>query len=51
MTYTNKHIGNAALGTAIGYFTNEGHTVSIPLTDTQDYDLLVDIKGVIKKFK
>ncbi len=49
MTYTNKQIGNAALGTAIGYFTNEGYTVSIPLNDTQDYDLVVDIDGKLRK--
>jgi len=49
MKYTNKEIGNASLGTAIGYFTNIGCTVSIPLNDTQDYDLLVDFDGIIKK--
>ena len=49
MTYTNKQIGNAALGTAIGYFTNEGYTISIPLNDTQDYDLVVDINGKLRK--
>ena len=49
MKYTNKEIGNASLGTAIGYFTNIGCTVSIPLNDTQDYDLLVDFDGNIKK--
>ena len=51
MKFTNKHIGNASLGTAIGYFSNEGYIVSIPLTDTQDYDLLVDIDGTIKKIQ
>ena len=49
MSYTNKQIGNAALGTAIGYFTNEGYTVSIPLNDTQDYDLVVDIEGKLHR--
>ena len=49
MKYSNKTIGNASLGTAIGYFTNIGCTVSIPLNDTQDYDLLVDFDGNIKK--
>ena len=24
---------------AISYFTKQGHTVSIPLTDNQEYDL------------
>ena len=49
MRYTNKEIGNASLGTAIGYFTNIGCIVSVPLNDTQDYDLLVDFDGIIKK--
>ncbi len=49
MKYSNKEIGNASLGTAIGYFTNIGCVVSIPLNDTQDYDLLVDFDGIIKK--
>ena len=49
MKYSNKTIGNASLGTAIGYFANIGCTVSIPLNDTQDYDLLVDFDGNIKK--
>lgn len=41
--------GNMALGNAIAYFTKEGYTVSIPLTDTQEYDLVVDINGELKK--
>ena len=49
MKYSNREIGNASLGTAIGYFTNIGCVVSIPLNDTQDYDLLVDFDGIIKK--
>lgn len=39
---TNKQKGNTALGIAIAYFTSNGYTVSIPLNDTQDYDLIVD---------
>ncbi len=34
--------GDAGLGSAIAYFTSQGLTVSVPLTDSQDYDLLVD---------
>ena len=49
MKYTNKGIGNASLGTAIGYFTNCGYVVSIPLNDTQDYDLIVEINGILHK--
>lgn len=39
---TNKEKGNAALGMAIAYFAANGYIVSIPLNDTQDYDLVVD---------
>lgn len=39
---TNKEKGNAALGMAIAYFAANGYIVSIPLNDTQDYDLIVD---------
>jgi hypothetical protein len=38
---TNKQ-GNAGIGIAIAWFTSNGYTVSVPLTDTQDYDLIVD---------
>lgn len=39
---TNKDKGRAGLSAAIGYFGTHGYTVSIPLNDTQDYDLIVD---------
>lgn len=39
---TNKEKGNSGLGIAIAYFTTHGYTVSIPLNDTQDYDLVVE---------
>jgi len=35
--------GNLGLGKAISYFTSKGIPVSIPLNDTQKYDLIVDI--------
>lgn len=40
--FTNKEKGNTALGMAIAYFSSQGYTVSIPLNDTQDYDLIVE---------
>lgn len=43
-----KKQGDVGLGEAISYFTRKGYTVSIPLTDSQAYDLLVD-DGVVKK--
>lgn len=39
---TRREIGNAALSVAIAYFGSNGYIVSIPLNDTQDYDLIVD---------
>lgn len=43
MKYANsKKQGDAGLGQAIGWFATQGLTVSVPLTDSQDYDLIVD---------
>lgn len=44
-----KKQGDAGLGAAIGWFTSCGYHVSIPLTDSQAYDLVVDIEGVLCK--
>ena len=46
---SNKEKGNAGLGIAIAYYRANGYTVSIPLNDTQDYDLIVDKNNVLKK--
>ena len=46
---TNKEKGNTALGIAIGYYSSNGYTVSIPLNDTQDYDLIIDKNDKLKK--
>ena len=46
---TNKEKGNTGLGIAIAYYTSNGYIVSIPLNDTQDYDLIVDKDNVLKK--
>ncbi len=46
---TNKEKGNSSLGIAIAYYTSNGYIVSIPLNDTQDYDLVVDKDNVLKK--
>lgn len=37
-----KNIGRIGLSMAINYFTNKGYTVSLPLNDTQWYDLIVE---------
>lgn len=41
--------GTVGIGHAISHFTRNGLTVSIPLNDTQPYDLVVEIDGVLKK--
>lgn len=35
--------GDAGLGISIGYYAERGYTVCVPLTDSQDYDLVVDL--------
>jgi len=44
-----KQKGNAGIGAAIAYFTRQGYNVLIPLTDSQDYDIVVDIEGFLNK--
>lgn len=44
-----KQKGNAGIGSAIAYFTSQGYNVLIPLTDSQDYDIVVDIDGYLNK--
>ena len=45
---TNKDRGRAGLSQAIAYFGTNGYTVSIPLNDTQWYDLIVEKNGVFQ---
>ena len=46
---TNKEKGNTGLAVAIAYYTSKGYTVSIPLNDTQDYDIIVDKDKLLRK--
>ena len=48
---TNKEKGNTGLGIAIAYYTSNGYIVSIPLNDTQDYDLVVEKDNKLSKVK
>lgn len=48
-TLNTKKQGDIGLGIAISYFVSSGKTVSIPLTDSQEYDLVVDYDGILKK--
>ena len=38
--------GNIALGQAIAHFTSKGYIISLPLNDSQWYDLIVEKNGV-----
>lgn len=42
---TNKDKGRAGLSAAIAYFGMNGYSVSIPLNDTQWYDLIIEKDG------
>jgi len=44
-----KKQGDAGLGDCIAYFTSIGATVLIPLTDSQDYDLVIDQGNGLKR--
>ena len=43
-----KQKGNIALGKAISYFTEQGYIVSLPLNDSQCYDLIIEREGVLQ---
>ena len=45
-----KKQGNVGIGKCIAWATEQGFIVSIPLTDSQDYDLIVD-NGVLNKIQ
>ena len=51
MFKNSKVQGDAGLGKAISYFTQQGLTVAIPLTDSQDYDLIVEIDGTLQRIQ
>jgi hypothetical protein len=44
-----KKQGDFGVASAIAFFAKIGHTVSIPLTDSQDYDLVVEIEEKLCK--
>ena len=46
-----KKQGAAGLGQAIAYFTMRGHDVALPLTDSADWDLIVEIDGNLKRIQ
>ena len=46
---SNKEKGNTGLAMAIAYYGSNGYIVSIPLNDTQDYDLIVEKENKLKR--
>ena len=42
---TRKQTGRVGLSMAINYFTIKGYTVSLPINDTQWYDLIIEKDG------
>ena len=44
-----KQKGNIAIGKAISYFTGINSVVSIPINDSQDYDLIVERDTILYK--
>lgn len=49
--FNTKQKGNIGIGCAIAYFTKQGCNVSLPLNDSQDYDLIVDNNGTLLKIQ
>lgn len=49
MPLYNAMQGNLGLGKAIEYFTSQSIPVSIPLNDTQKYDIIADFNGGLQR--
>ena len=43
-----KKQGDVGLAIAIAWFAQNGYHIAIPLTDSQDYDLVVEVDGKFK---
>lgn len=43
-----KRIGRIGLSMAINFFTIKGYTVSIPMNDTQWYDIVIEKDGIFQ---
>ena len=49
MFRNSKKQGDAGLGQAIAYFTSKGYDVALPLTDSADWDLIVELEDGLKR--
>lgn len=45
---TNKDKGRAGLSLAIAYYGTQGYTISLPLNDTQWYDLIIEKDNIFQ---
>ena len=43
-----KQTGRIGLSMAINYFTIQGYTISLPMNDTQWYDLIIEKDGIFE---
>lgn len=43
-----KQIGRIGLANAIAYYTQQGYTISLPINDTQWYDLIIEKDGLFQ---
>jgi hypothetical protein len=51
MFKNSKKQGDAGLGQAIAYFTSKGYDVALPLTDSADWDLIVEMEDGLKRIQ
>ena len=49
MFKNSKKQGDAGLGQAIAYFTMKGYNIALPLTDSADWDLIVEMEDGLKR--
>ncbi len=49
IAHNSKKQGDVGLGRAIAYFSENAYTVSLPLTDSQDYDLIIDKENSLER--
>ena len=51
MFKNSKKQGDAGLGQAIAYFTLKGYDIALPLTDSADWDLIVEMEDGLKRIQ
>ena len=49
MFKNSKKQGDAGLGQAIAYFSMKGYDIALPLTDSADWDLIVEMEDGLKR--